>query len=76
MAEYVDSKIKLTLNSLTQEKYQELLATGRIEPDQLYLTPTDDGQGIPSQHVQMTLAEYQAVSAEYLTKDVVVFTID
>lgn len=59
MADYVDTKVSnLVINNLTQEKYDELLASGQINPDELYCTPareltsvaTDDtmtGDGTP-----------------------------
>lgn len=40
MADYVDTKVSnLVINNLTQEKYDELLASGQINPDELYCTP-------------------------------------
>lgn len=43
MADYDDVKVKgLIINNLTQEKYDELLAAGKIDPNQLYVTEHGD----------------------------------
>lgn len=40
MTGYIDTKVSnLVINNLTQEKYDELLASGQINPDELYCTP-------------------------------------
>lgn len=55
MADYEDITVSnLIINNISQEKFDELKAAGQLQPDQIYLTPTEESGGATGDYLPLS----------------------